>query len=68
MKYLVELRSGYKVKIEANTKNHAVGLCREQFGSNPKSVEECKGDGFISLFAMVLFAVVVMFRFAVAGA
>lgn len=68
MKYLVELRNGYKVKIEANTKNHAVGLCRKQFGVNPKSVEEYNGDGFISLVAMVLFAVVVMFSFAVAGA
>ena len=67
MKYVVELQNGNKVKIKANNKNHAVGLCRKQFGVNPKSVEECKGEGFISLVAMVLFAVVVMFGFAVAS-
>ena len=68
MKYLVELQNGNKVKIKANNKNHAFGLCRKQYGVTPKSVEDCKGDGFISLVAMVLFAVVVMFSFAVAGA
>ena len=67
MKYLVELQNGNKVKIKANNKNHAFGLCRKQFGVMPKSVEEYKGDGFIALASMVLFAVVVMFSFAVAS-